>query len=118
MAGAIKRRLVQAAIDAAPQQRPAEPVICPLCDRAIPSSQRDAHHLTPKSRGGVQTVWLHRICHRQIHALFSESELAREYHQIDALRAHPEMLRFLEWVRRKPGHFFERTRKSQRLRDR
>jgi hypothetical protein len=28
--------------------------------------QRDAHHLVPKSRGGTETVWLHRICHRQI----------------------------------------------------
>jgi hypothetical protein len=91
-------------------------VICPLCDRLIPPAQRDAHHLVPKSRGGVQTTWLHRICHRQLHALFSESELARNYHEVEALRQHPEMVRFLDWVRRKPDDFFERTRKSRRLR--
>ncbi len=90
--------------------------ICPLCDRSIPAAQRDAHHLVPKSRGGVHTVWLHRICHRQVHALFTETELARQLQHAEALRAHPDMQRFLDWVRRKPNDFFERTRKSERLR--
>jgi hypothetical protein len=115
MKGRIKRLRAQteAVSDTALQQ---VSVICPLCDRSIPPSQRDAHHLVPKSRGGVQTAWLHRICHRQLHALFSETELARDYHDVDALRQHPEMARFLDWVRRKPDEFFERTRKSRRLR--
>ena len=64
------------------------------------------------------TVWLHRICHRQVHALFTEAELERGDHHVDALREHPEMARFLAWVRRKPDDFFERTRKSERLRRR
>jgi hypothetical protein len=115
MKGRINRLRAQA--DAVPNAplRPAR-VICPLCDREIPPSQRDAHHLVPKSRGGVKTAWLHRICHRQLHALFSESELAREYHDVAALRRHPEMSLFLDWVRRKPDDFYERTRKSRRLR--
>ena len=115
MKGRIKR--LRARADEAPYSTlaPAS-VICPLCDRTIPASQRDAHHWVPKSRGGVQTAWLHRICHRQLHALFSENELAREYHDVSALRQHPEMARFLDWVRRKPDDFFERTRKSRRLR--
>lgn len=112
--GRIKRRLAQSVVvPTSPEE--AMPV-CPLCDRPIPPAQRDAHHLVPKSRGGVQTAWLHRICHRQIHALFTESELARDLHQVDALRQHPEMMRFLDWVRRKPDDFFERTRRSQRSR--
>lgn len=114
MKGCIKRKAqANAVATAAPASTN---VICPLCDRSIPPAQRDAHHLVPKSRGGVQTTWLHRICHRQLHALFSESELARHYHEVEALRQHPEMARFLEWVRRKPDDFFERTRKSRRLR--
>ncbi len=117
MQGRIKRQRALAA-PAPRAAAEAAPVVCPLCDRPIPPSQRDAHHLVPKSRGGVQTAWLHRICHRQIHALFSEAELARDYHRVDALREHPEMARFLDWVRRKPDDFFERTRKSQRLRGR
>lgn len=92
--------------------------ICPLCDRPIPAAQRDAHHWVPKSKGGRQTEWLHRICHRQLHALLTEAELARDYHAPELLRAHPEMERFLRWVRTKPNDFFERTRKSERLRKR
>jgi hypothetical protein len=37
---------------------------------------------------------------------------------VQALRQHPELAKFLDWVRRKPDDFFERTRKSQRLRSR
>jgi len=117
MKGRIKRRQAELMATA----RSAEiqgTVVCPLCDRPIPPSQRDAHHLVPKSRGGVQTTWLHRICHRQIHALLTETELAREYHHVEALRQHSELAKFLHWVRRKPDHVFERTRKSQRLRGR
>lgn len=117
MQGRIKRR--QALEATVPGSAEAQGcVVCPLCERPIPPSQRDAHHLVPKSRGGVQTAWLHRICHRQIHALLSETELAREYSHVDALRQHPDLARFLAWVRRKPDDFFERTRKSQRLRSR
>ena len=95
-----------------------EQVICPLCDRSIPPAQRDAHHLVPKSKGGRETAWLHRICHRQIHALFTETELQRQYSSVEALKGHAEMVRFLDWVRRKPDDFFERTRKSDRIRGR
>lgn len=117
MKGRIKRRLAQAI---APVQSADDSaaVVCPLCERPIPPSQRDAHHLVPKSRGGVLTAWMHRICHRQVHALFSETELAREYHCVDALRAHPDVARFVSWVRRKPDDFEERARKSLRLRGR
>ena len=113
MKGRIKRQL---ALQAEPLWQPKDDVVCPLCDRAIPPAQRDAHHLIPKSHGGVQTVWLHRICHRQIHALLTETELARQYQHIEALRQHPELSVFVRWVQTKPDDFFERTRKSQRLR--
>jgi hypothetical protein len=90
--------------------------ICPLCNRPIPRDQQDAHHLVPRSEGGKQTVLLHRICHRQIHALFTEVELARYYATIEALNAHPDMMRFLQWVATRPDGFSERVRKSRRKR--
>ncbi len=117
MQGRIKRLRLRALPDVFAAGA-GENVVCPLCDRFIPPSQRDAHHLIPKSRGGTETAWLHRICHRQIHALFTETELARDYHRVEVLRQHPEMAHFIEWVRRKPDEFFERTRKSQRLKKR
>ena len=90
--------------------------ICPLCERPIPKVQQDAHHLVPKSKGGRQTEYLHRICHRQIHALLTETELARQYATIEALLTHPPLVAFVAWVKSKPNDFYERTRKSQRLR--
>ena len=93
-------------------------VICPLCDRLIPPSQRDLHHLVLKSKGGRHTEYLHRVCHRQIHALLTETELARQYATIKALQQHPELRAFVLWVKTKPEDFFARTRKSSRLRNR
>lgn len=110
MKGRIKRRLAEQR--EVPMPAPTDEVICPLCERPIPPAQRDAHHLVPKSRGGVHTQWLHRICHRHIHALFTETELARSYHTVEQLLAHPDMARFVAWVQRKPPDFFQRTSRS------
>lgn len=109
--GRIRRLLQQERV----QDVPAD-VRCPLCERKIPLAQRDAHHLIPKSKGGRHTEYLHRICHRQIHALFTETELARQFNSVEALLAHPDMASFVAWVKTKPDDFMERTRKSQRIR--
>ena len=65
-------------------------VTCPLCDRLIPPAQADRHHLVPKSKGGRQTEFLRHICHRQVHALLTETQPARQYATVEALRQHPE----------------------------
>ena len=111
--GRIRRLLQQERIVDSPLD-----LICPLCERKLPRSQRDAHHLVPKSKGGRHTEYLHRICHRQIHALLTETELARQFNSVEALLAHPDIALFVDWVRTKPDDFMERTRKSQRLRSR
>ena len=92
------------------------PAICPLCGRVVPEDQRDEHHLVPKSRGGRETQVLHRICHRQIHAQLTETELARAYNTVEGLLAHPGIASFVAWVKTKPDDFYERAYKSQRLR--
>lgn len=94
----------------------AKALICPLCQRPIPDSEKDAHHLVPKSKGGRQTEYLHRVCHRQIRALLTETELARTYNHVEALLAHPGVARFVAWIQTKPDNFYERTRKSHRIR--
>jgi 5-methylcytosine-specific restriction endonuclease McrA len=94
--------------------RPPDELVCPLCGRHIPEDQRDAHHLVPKSRGGRETQFLHRICHRQIHALFCEAELESSYSTVEALLEHPEIQKFAAWVARKPPGFFDGTRRSNR----
>ncbi len=61
---------------------------------------------------------MHRICHRQIHAVLTETELARQYATVEALMAHPELQVFVSWVRTKPDDFFVGTSKSARVRKR
>jgi hypothetical protein len=110
--GRIKRLQAEARTQAQ-QVKPAELAVCALCDRAIPPALRDAHHLVPKSRGGVETVFMHRACHKQIHAMFTETELARSYSSAQALRVHPEMARFIHWVKDKPADFNPPARRSR-----
>jgi 5-methylcytosine-specific restriction endonuclease McrA len=112
MIGKIRQKLID--LDK-PLSSKAELVICPICDRVIPDSQKDAHHLIPKSKGGKTTEYLHRICHKQIHALFTETELAQQYHHAQTLKEHPEMKKFIQWVASKPDAFYEKTRKSSRI---
>lgn len=92
-----------------------DPVICPLCSRSIPESQKDAHHLIPKSKGGKSFEYLHRICHKQIHALFRENELAKVLNTAESLRNHSDMQTFINWVKNKPDDFYERAAKSSRI---
>lgn len=113
MQGRIKRRAAEAQALSQAHGMNLEDSDCALCGRPIPPAQRDAHHLVPKSRGGTQTVWLHRVCHRQVHALFTETELARSYASPEALQGHPAMSRFLAWVSDKPPDFNPPIRRSR-----
>lgn len=87
--------------------------LCPLCLRPIPPDvPQSRHHLIPKLRGGKggPTVLLHHICHKTIHKTLRETELARHYNSVEALRAHPELVRFWAWVAKRPPGFSGRTR--------
>ncbi|MDA5092910.1 HNH endonuclease [Aliiroseovarius sp. KMU-50] len=91
--------------------------ICPLCGRHIPTDVRQSrHHLVPRLRGGKggETVLLHQICHNQIHLVASETELAREYATIDALRAHPELAKFIRWIAKRPPDYYAVTKGPRR----
>ena len=70
--------------------------------------------MIPKSKGGKSTEYLHRICHKQIHALFNENELAKILNTAELLRNHWDMQTFINWVKNKPDDFYERAAKSLR----
>ena len=90
---------------------------CPLCGRAmVPGASVDEHHLLPKSCGGKTKELVHRICHRKIHATFSERELGKDFHTWAALRQHPEIATFVSWVASKPATFYDNSRKPARRR--
>ena len=45
---------------------------------------------------------LNHVCHKTIHKTLSETELARNYATVEALRAHPDLRRFFDWVGKRP----------------
>lgn len=93
--------------------------ICALCGRPIPPGvPQSSHHLIPKLKGGKDgpQVLLHHICHKEIHATLTESELARAWNTPEALRAHPRLEKFIRWVRKRPPEFASLTKGGRRKR--
>lgn len=93
--------------------------ICPLCSRPIPEGvPQSRHHLIPRLKGGKggETVLLHHICHKEIHATLSEGELARVYNTPAALLTHPRIAKFAKWVAKRPPDFLSRSEGKRRPR--
>ena len=81
-------------------------VPCGLCGRHVPHCLVSLHHLLPRAVGGgaEDRVPLCRICHAQLHALFTNRTLAEEYSSLEDLRRAPEVRKFIRWVRRQKPH--------------
>ena len=85
-------------------------------DLCLRESERfTIHHLVPRARGGRfgPKARLCPTCHRQLHALFSETTLAKELHSIELIRANPHMSDFLRWARRQKGPTSFRVRRAK-----
>lgn len=85
------------------------PAPCWLCGRPL-GRRVQWHHPLPKAKGGRETVPLHPICHRTIHANFTNAELARGGGARDQLLANEAVARFVAWVQDKPPDFHAPTR--------
>src|SRR5689334_21208471 len=75
--------------------------VCSLCERVVPGHLITLHHLTPKSRGGKahHRTPLCKPCHKQLHATYSNKELARGLDSVEALRRDERLAEFLVWIR-------------------
>jgi len=96
--------------------------ICKLCGRNEIEVTR--HHLIPKTRHTnkrnqklfgrdevrTRTADLCRPCHGFIHKVLTEKQLELEYNTVEALRAHPEIAKFVDWVARRPAGLRVRSR--------
>ena len=92
-----------------PRFDPDVPVNCAICQRDVPGRLITLHHLKPKSRGGGADVRVPacRTCHKQIHASFTNKELAAGFDDVAALRGSERLGPFLRWVRKqKPDRVF------------
>ena len=81
---------------------------CQLCDRKL--EKLTVHHLVPrqavkrKQADPGETIDICSACHRQIHSLYSNKELAKNLNTIEKLQAEPKMQKFLTWVRKQNPH--------------
>jgi hypothetical protein len=92
---------------------------CELCGRPVGQNCLTRHHLLPraqarrmkrrkmarrelKQRDPGRTVALCRPCHGNVHASLSNGDLGRSYDSLETLSAHPDVRKFIEWVRDKP----------------
>ncbi len=89
---------------------------CELCLREV--DRFTVHHLVPRARGGKfgPTAALCPTCHRQLHALFSETTLAEELNSIPLLRANPQVNSYLKWIRKQKGAGGFRVRRANNRR--
>ena len=77
---------------------------CQLCEREI--EELTAHHLIPrqtvkrKQADAGPTIDICGACHRQIHALYDNLELAKYLNTVDKLKSEPKMRKFLGWIRK------------------
>lgn len=88
-------------------------MLCALCNRDV--EKITEHHLKPRSRlkkgEATPTIYICSACHRQIHALFTNQQLADEYTTVDRLRDEPRMARFIAWVRKQDPNKRVRVRR-------
>jgi 5-methylcytosine-specific restriction enzyme A len=89
---------------------------CGLCGRS--GVETTVHHLLPKEHGGVSgpTVKLCKPCHKQLHALYTNVELAARLTSVEALLADEQIARYLKWIRKQAPGAIPRTRKSRAVR--
>ena len=89
-----------------------ETTLCWLCDRPL-GRRVQQHHPVPKAKKGRETVPVHPICHRTIHANATNAQLARMAGSRAQLLEIAEIARFVEWVADKPPDFHAPTRRPK-----
>ena len=88
--------------------------ICVICDRLLGEVNIDEHHLVPRTFKGKEVVTLHKVCHRKLHATFTEREMLHEYHDIEKIRKHEEIIKFVKWISNKTPEFYTSTKETIR----
>lgn len=93
-----------------------EEKVCELCGRK--GVEITIHHLIPKKEGGkdMATANLCIPCHRQIHALYSNRELALRLNTIEKLQEDEKISKYLRWIKKQHSLNGIKIRKSRERR--
>ena len=86
--------------------------LCWLCERPL-GRKVQQHHTVPKAKKGRATVAVHPICHRAIHANFTNARLSRIGEDRIALLGDEALAKFIDWIADKPPDFHAPTRRPK-----
>ena len=70
---------------------------CELCKMVLYTRR---HHLTPKSKGGKETIDCCFTCENFLHKTFSNNELRDVYNSIESILSNEKFQSFLKWRRK------------------
>lgn len=89
---------------------------CELCYRE--EVERTEHHLIPREEGGtfLETAMLCIPCHKQIHALYTNQELAVRLYTVERLKDDPQLSSFIKWIKKQPPETLPKVKKSRERR--
>lgn len=89
---------------------------CELCGRQ--DVETTVHHLLPKEMGGTfgETANLCIPCHKQIHALYTNQEIAARLTTLKELREDEKLSSFIKWIQKQPATKIMKIRKSKERR--
>lgn len=76
---------------------------CELCERSEIILTK--HHMIPREEGGTEKdiAMICPDCHRQIHALYSNQELALRLFSIEALKNDKKLKKFICFIKKQPA---------------
>ncbi|MFL6465334.1 MAG: HNH endonuclease [Bryobacteraceae bacterium] len=99
--------------------------VCELCGRV--DTELTRHHLIPRARHGKGQIrrnfdkaeltgrlaMLCRACHKFVHTVLSERQLANEYNTVSQLLLHPDIAKFVGWIAKRPTGLRVSSRKRR-----
>lgn len=93
--------------------------VCELCKReGVPKVTE--HHLIPREEGGKngEVAYLCENCHKQIHALYSNKELAVRLNTLENLENDEKIIKYLKYIKKQPASKKVKVVKSRDIRKR
>lgn len=92
-------------------------IICELCRREGIKKVTE-HHLIPREQGGKYgaIAMLCDDCHRQIHALYTNKELAALFYTVERLESDEKVAKYLNYVRKQSPSKKLNIKKSRNVR--